>query len=69
MRIEASDIKQLNILKHYRIIRKWACRNNSLNDADLELLIYLDCIDLFTKKILKMAVILTAGTTGDGIDF
>ena len=50
MRIEASDIKQLNILKHYRIIRKWACRNNSLNDADLELLIYLDCIDLFTKK-------------------
>ncbi len=50
MRIEASDIKQLNILKHYRIIRKWACRNNNLNDADLELLIYLDCIDLFTKK-------------------
>jgi hypothetical protein len=50
MRIEASDIKQLNILKHYRIIRKWACRNNDLNDADLELLIYLDCIDLFTKK-------------------
>jgi len=50
MRIEASDIKRLNILKHYRIIRKWACRNNNLNDADLELLIYLDCIDLFTKK-------------------
>jgi hypothetical protein len=50
MRIEASDIKRLNILKHYRIIRKWACRNNYLNDADLELLIYLDCIDLFTKK-------------------
>lgn len=50
MRIEASDIKRLNILKHYRIIRKWACRNNDLNDADLELLIYLDCIDLFTKK-------------------
>lgn len=50
MRIEASDVKQLNILKHYRIIRKWACRNNNLNDADLELLIYLDCIDLFTKK-------------------
>lgn len=50
MRIEASDIKQLNILKHYRIIRKWACRSNDLNDADLELLIYLDCIDLFTKK-------------------
>ena len=50
MRIEASDIKDLNLLKHYRIIRKWACRNNDLTDADLELLIYLDCIDLFTKK-------------------
>jgi hypothetical protein len=41
-RLEASDIKDLNILKHYRIIRKWACRNNGLNDAELELLIYLD---------------------------
>ena len=50
MRIEASDIKNLNLLKHYRIIRKWACKNNDLTDADLELLIYLDCIDLFTKK-------------------
>tara|TARA_R110002153_G_scaffold219706_1_gene372201 strand:- start:692 stop:1135 length:444 start_codon:yes stop_codon:yes gene_type:complete len=50
MRIEPSDIKDLNLLKHYRIIRKWACRNNDLNDADLELLIYLDCVDLFTKK-------------------
>lgn len=37
-------------MKHYRIIRKWACRNNNLNDADLELLIYLDCIDMFRKK-------------------
>ena len=50
MRIEPSDVKDLNLLKHYRIIRKWACRNNDLNDADLELLIYLDCVDLFTKK-------------------
>ena len=53
MRIEASDIKDLNLLKHYRIIRKWACKNNDLTDADLELLIYLDCIDLFTKKDLS----------------
>ena len=47
-RLEAGDIKDLNLLKHYRIIRKWACKNNGLNDADLELLIYLDCIDFFT---------------------
>ena len=48
--LKASDIKELNLLKHYRIIRKWACKNNDLTDAELELLIYLDCIDLFTKK-------------------
>jgi len=54
MRINSKDIKELNLLKHYRIIRKWACRNNDLNDADLELLIYLDCIDMFNKNDFKM---------------
>ena len=50
----ASDLKNLCLLKHYRIIRKWACKNNGLNDAELELLIYLDCINHFTKKDFKM---------------
>lgn len=53
MRLEASDIRDINLLKHYRIIRKWACRNNDLNDADIELLIYLDCMDMFTKEDFK----------------
>tara|TARA_B100001057_G_scaffold494113_1_gene590009 strand:- start:8529 stop:8975 length:447 start_codon:yes stop_codon:yes gene_type:complete len=53
-RLEAGDIKNLNLLKHYRIIRKWACRNNDLTDAELELLIYLDCIDMFTIDDFKM---------------
>ena len=48
-RLEANDIKDLSLLKHYRIIRRWACRNNGLSDADLELLIYLDCIGLFNR--------------------
>ena len=52
-RLEASDIKNINLLKHYRIIRKWACRNNDLTDAELELLIYLDCIDFFTIDDFK----------------
>ena len=55
-RLEARDLKEMNLLKHYRIIRKWACKNNGLNNADLELLIYLDCIDLFTKKDFEMGV-------------
>jgi hypothetical protein len=52
-RLDARDLKDLNLLKHYRIIRKWACKNNGLNDSDLELLIYLDCVDLFTIKDFK----------------
>ena len=53
-RLDADDLKKSNLLKHYRIIRKWACKNNGLNDADLELLIYLDCMDLFSKKDFEM---------------
>jgi hypothetical protein len=49
-KLDAGDLKELNLLKHYRIIRKWACKNNDLTDAELELLIYLDSIDYFTKK-------------------
>jgi hypothetical protein len=49
-KLDAEDIKELNLLKHYRIIRKWACKNNGLTDSELELLIYLEAIDYFTKK-------------------
>jgi len=56
MKLKANDIKELNLMKHYRIIRKWACKNNDLTDAELELLIYLDCIDLFTKKDFEAGV-------------
>ena len=53
-RLEAKDIKDLGLLKHYRIIRRWACRNNNLTDSDLELLIFFDCLDLFTKQDYMM---------------
>ena len=52
-RLDARDVKDMNLLKHYRIIRKWACKNNNLNDADLELLIYLDCMEHFSKQDFK----------------
>ena len=55
-KLSASDLKDINLLKHYRIIRKWASKNNDLNEADLELLIYLDYIDLFTIKDFKKGV-------------
>jgi len=52
-KLTSSDLKELNLLKHYRIIRKWACKTYDLNDADLELLIYLEAVDLFTKDDFK----------------
>jgi len=56
MRLSARDIKDINLMKHYRIIRKWACKNNNLTDADLEVLIYLDCMDLFSKYDFEQGV-------------
>ena len=50
MKLSAIDIRDLNLLKYYRLIRKWACKTYSLNDADLELLIYLDCKKRFTRN-------------------
>ena len=53
MRLDASDIRELNLLKYYRLIRKWACKTYGLKDADLELLVYLDCKSRFTRNEFK----------------
>ena len=50
MRLTAQDLRDMNILKYYRLVRKWACKTYSLKDADLELLIYLDCKQRFTRN-------------------
>jgi len=50
MRIDASDLREMKILKYYRLVRKWACKTYDLKDADLELLIYLDCKQRFTRN-------------------
>ena len=55
-RLDVSQLKEIGLLKHYRTIRKWACKNNNLNDADLELLIYLECMEYFTKQDFKDGV-------------
>ena len=67
-KLEARDIKDMNLLKHYRIIRKWACRNNDLTDADLELLIYFDCLDFFTRKDYETGTH-TVGITNAGASY
>ena len=50
MRLTAQDLRDLNILKYYRLTRKWVCKTYGLTDADLELLIYLDCKGRFTRN-------------------
>lgn len=49
MKIDAEYLKQMQLFKYYRLVRKWACKQNDLNDADLELLIYLSCVGKFTR--------------------
>ena len=50
MRLTAQDLREMNILKYYRLVRKWVCKTYGIKDADLELLIYLDCKGRFTRK-------------------
>jgi len=50
MRITAQDVRELNLFKYYRLVRKWACKTYDILDADLELLIYLDCKGRFTRN-------------------
>ncbi len=49
MRLTSHDLRELQILKYYRLTRKWACKTYGLTDAELELLIYLDCKKRFTR--------------------
>jgi hypothetical protein len=50
MKLSAQDLRELKIFKYYRLVRKWACKTNNILDADLELLIYLDCKGKFTRN-------------------
>ena len=50
MRLTGEDLREINLLKYYRLVRRWACKTYDLKDADLELLIYLDCKELFTRN-------------------
>ena len=50
MRVSASDLREMQLFRYYRLVRKWACKTYGLTDADLELLISLDCIGRFTRK-------------------
>lgn len=51
--LSSSDLKEMQLFKYYRLVRRWACKTYDLKDADLELLIYLDCLKRFTRQEFK----------------
>ncbi len=56
--MERSDFAQrgevkVDFLKYYRLVSRWATKNNNLSVADLELLFYLDPIKYFTIEDFK----------------
>jgi len=50
MRLTSKDLREINLFKYYRLVRKWACKTYDIKDADLELLFYLDCKKHFTRN-------------------
>ena len=50
MRIVGSDLREMKILKYYRLVRKWVCTTYNIKEADLELLIYLESLNRFNRK-------------------
>jgi len=50
MKLTPGDLREIGLFKYHRLVRKWACKTYGLNDADLELLVYLDCKSRFTRN-------------------
>ena len=55
--LSSRDFQEMGLLKHYRIVRKWACHNNDISDAEIELLIYFDCLKTFRKHDYEIGVL------------
>lgn len=45
--VKRGELK-VDFLKYYRLVSRWACKENSMSISDLELLFYLDPIKYFT---------------------
>ena len=50
--VKRGELK-VDFLKYYRLVSRWAAKNNNLSVADLELLFYLDPIKYFTIDDFK----------------
>lgn len=45
--VKRGELK-VDFLKYYRLVSRWACKENNMSISDLELLFYLDPIKYFT---------------------
>lgn len=50
--VKRGELK-VDFLKYYRLVSRWACKENNLPISDLELLFYLDPIKYFTLEDFK----------------
>ena len=50
MRLTPQHLREIGLFKYYRLVRKWVCKTYDLTDADLELLVYLDCKGRITRQ-------------------
>jgi|TARA_R110000796_G_scaffold123328_3_gene237672 hypothetical protein len=50
VRLTPQHLREIGLFKYYRLVRKWVCKTYDLTDADLELLVYLDCKGRFTRQ-------------------
>ena len=64
MRLTSHDLRDLQVLKYYRLVRKWACKTYGLTDADLELLNYLGA-DPISATATRLSFKSMAGTAAD----
>ena len=55
-RLDSHRLHEIKLLKYYRLVRRWACKTYGMNDADLELLVYLDAKDQFTRHDFEQGV-------------
>lgn len=53
MKLDAHTLEKTNILKYYRVVRKWASKTYGLTEGDLELLIHLKHVNRFTINDFK----------------
>ena len=65
---ERGELK-VDFLKYYRLVSRWATKNNDLNVADLELLFYLDPILYFTIEDFKDGTLFYSWIKKDSIDY